>query len=149
VHITAGADAVYRMICDLPTLAGLAAETTSMQWLRGDTAHPGAMFKGSNSHGKRSWSTVCTVTHADPGRLFAFDVRSAVVPVAHWRYEIVATDDGCCRVTERTWDHRPRWFRIAAGWATGVKDRKGANVEHIAATLERLKQRAEASRSAT
>ena len=143
VDIAADADAVYRIVTDLPTMAELAAETTAMQWVSGDTAQPGAKFKGTNSNGSKSWSTTCTVTDAEAGKVFAFDVRSAVVPVAHWRYDIVATDDGGCRVTERTWDRRPGWFRIPAGWATGVKDRKAANTEHIARTLERLKAKAE------
>lgn len=143
VSIAADADAVYALITDLPTLAALAEETTAMQWLTGDSARPGAKFKGSNSHGRRSWSTTCTVTDADPGSVFAFDVCSAVVPVAHWRYDIVPADGGGCRVTERTWDHRPGWFRIPAKWTTGVSDRRAANAEHMALTLQRLKQRAE------
>ena len=92
VDIAADADAVYRMVTDLPTMAEVAAETTSMEWVTSDIASPGAKFKGTNSHGTKSWSTSCTVTDADPGRVFAFDVRSAVVPVAHWRYDIVPTD---------------------------------------------------------
>jgi Polyketide cyclase / dehydrase and lipid transport len=143
VDIPADAEVVYRMITHLPTLAELAEETTSMQWLGGDAVVPGARFKGTNCHGTKTWSTTCTVTHAEPGQVFAFDVRSAVVPVAHWRYDIVAADGGC-RVTERTWDRRPGWFRVPAGWATGVKDRKSANVVHIDRTLERLKAKAEA-----
>lgn len=146
VDIAAEPEAVYRIVTDLPTMAELAAETSSMRWLSGDSAQPDAKFKGTNSNGGKSWSTTCTVTDAEPGRVFAFDVRSAVVPVAHWRYDIVPTDRGC-RVTERTWDRRPGWFRIPAGWATGVKDRKAANVEHIARTLERLKAKAESARS--
>ena len=74
--------------------------------------------------------------------MFAFDVKSVVIPVAHWRYEITAADGGC-RVTESTWDHRPGWFRGIAGIATGVRDRAGANAEHIELTLHRLKDRAE------
>jgi len=116
-----------------------------MEWVKGETARPGAKFKGSNNHGRRSWSTTCTVTDADPGRVFAFDVHSSVVKVAHWRYDIAPTDDGGCRVTERTWDRRPGWFRVPGGWATGVRDRKAANVEHIARTLARLKHQAEAA----
>ncbi len=145
VDIAADAGAVYALIADLPTMAQVAAETTSMEWVKGDVAAPGAKFKGTNCHGTKSWTTACTITDAEPGKVFAFDVRSAVVPVAHWRYDIESTGDGTCRVTERTWDRRPGWFRIPAGWATGVKDRKSANVEHIAQTLQRLKQKAEAS----
>ena len=146
VDIAADPNTVYALITELPTMAEVAAETTSMEWVKGDAARPGARFKGTNSHGTKSWSTTCTVTDAEPGRVFAFNVRSAVVPVAHWRYDIASTDDGACRVTERTWDRRPGWFRIPAGWATGVKDRKAANAEHIAHTLQRLKAKAEAAR---
>ena len=101
VDIAADADVVYRMITHLPTLAELAEETTSMHWVSGDVVAPGARFKGTNRHGTKTWTTTCTVTHAEPGQVFAFDVRSAVVPVAHWRYDIVPADGGC-RVTERT-----------------------------------------------
>jgi hypothetical protein len=96
VDIAADADAVYRLITDLPTMAEVAAETTSMAWVQGDGARPGATFKGTNSNGGKSWTTKCTVTAADPGKVFAFDVRSAVIPVAHWRYDIVSTGEGAC-----------------------------------------------------
>ncbi|ULE34855.1 SRPBCC family protein [Mycobacterium sp. IDR2000157661] len=144
ITIDADPDAVYRLITDLPTLASLAEEADAMQWRKGDAARPGAVFRGHNRNGSRTWNTMCTVTEADPGRVFAFDVRSGVIPVAHWRYAITATGDGGCRVTESTWDRRPGWFRVPAGWATGVKDRASANSEHIRRTLQRLKEKAEA-----
>lgn len=144
VTIDAAADTVYRLITDLPTLGALAEEADAMQWRKGDAARPGAVFKGHNRNGSRTWSTTCTVTAAELGRTFAFDVRSAVIPVAHWRYDIEATGDGACRVTESTWDRRPGWFRVPAGWATGVRDRTSANAEHIRLTLQRLKEKAEA-----
>ena len=142
--MTIGADpaAVYALITDLPTLASLAEEAHAMQWTKGNAAAPGAVFKGQNRNGSRSWTTTCTVTAAEPGKAFAFDVKSAVIPIAHWRYDIVAADGGCT-VTESTWDRRPGWFTKIAGLATGVSDRAGANAEHIALTLQRLKERAE------
>lgn len=63
--------------------------------------------------------------------------------IAHWRYDIVATEGGCT-VTESVWDRRPGWFKKFAGLATGVSDRDNANAEHIRLTLRRLKERAEA-----
>ncbi|MEO3759872.1 SRPBCC family protein [Mycobacterium sp. B14F4] len=146
ITIDADPDTVYRLITDLPTLASLAEEADAMEWRKGDAARPGAVFKGHNRNKSRTWSTMCTVTAAEPGRTFAFDVRSAVIPVAHWRYDITAAGDRSCRVTESTWDRRPGWFRVPAGWATGVKDRTAANTEHIRRTLERLKEKAEAGR---
>ena len=77
-----------------------------MDWRKGDAVRPGAVFKGHNRNGVFRWSTTCTVTDAEPGRLFAFDVRYFGVPVASWRYDI-ADRGGGCRVTEGTWDRRP------------------------------------------
>lgn len=142
IAIAAAPDTVYRLVTDLQTLATLSEEAHAMEWTKGDAARPGAVFKGHNRNGSRSWTTTCTVTHAEPGREFAFDVKSSVVPVARWRYGIEATDTGCT-VTEQTWDRRPGWFKKIAGKATGVADRDGANAEHIRLTLQRLKERAE------
>jgi hypothetical protein len=144
VTIAADPAAVYALITDLPTLAELAEETTAMSWQKGGSCTPGSVFKGQNSNAGRKWSTTCTVTDAEPARTFAFDVKSVVIPVAHWRYDIAAADGGCT-VTERTWDKRPGWFKGIAGMATGVRDRDTANADHIRVTLERLKAKAEAS----
>jgi Polyketide cyclase / dehydrase and lipid transport len=142
VSIAADPEAVYALITDLPTLASLAEEAHAMEWQKGNSAIPGSVFKGHNRSGSKSWSTTCTVTDAQPGRTFAFDVKSLVFPVAHWRYDIAAADGGCT-VTESTWDRRAGWFKKVAGLATGVPDRDGANAEHIRLTLQRLKERAE------
>lgn len=142
VRIDARPDTVYALITDLPTLACLAEEAVAMTWRKGAAATPGAVFTGRNKNGWRRWSTTCTVTDAQPGRLFAFDVRHTVVPVARWQYEIVAADGGCL-VTESTWDRRPGWFRTIAGRATGTPDRAAANTENIRLTLQRLKRHAE------
>jgi hypothetical protein len=144
VTISASCADVYALITDLPTMAALAEETNAMEWTRGDAARPGAVFKGRNANGGKSWTTKCTVTDAEPGRVFAFDVKSAIVPVAHWRYEIEPVDGGC-RVTEKTWDRRPGWFLAPARMATGVSDRTSENAKNIERTLQRLKVRAEAT----
>lgn len=146
VIIAASCGEVYALITDLPTMATLAEEANEMAWHEGDAAAPGAVFKGRNTNGAKSWTTKCTVTHAEPGRVFAFDVKSAIIPVSHWRYDIepLEGEDGGCRVTERTWDRRPGWFRKTAGIATGVADRTSANAKHIELTLQRIKAKAEA-----
>jgi uncharacterized protein YndB with AHSA1/START domain len=66
VTIDADPAAVYDLITDLPTLASLAEETAAMQWHKGDSVKPGAVFKGTNRNGSRRWTTTCTVTDADP-----------------------------------------------------------------------------------
>ncbi|HZC51307.1 MAG TPA: SRPBCC family protein [Mycobacterium sp.] len=145
VRIDARPDVVYGLITDLPTLASLAEEAVAMEWLKGDAVRPGAVFAGHNQNGGKRWTTKCTVTDAEPGRTFAFDVRHTVFPIARWQYDItdLAASDGGCRVTESTWDRRPGWFGKLAGRATGVTDRTAANSKHIELTLQRLKQRAE------
>jgi hypothetical protein len=142
VQIDACPDVVYSLITDLPTLTALAEEAVAMQWCKGDAAHRGAVFAGRNENGGKRWNTKCTVTDAEPGRLFAFNVRHTVFPVARWQYDIVASGGGC-RVTESAWDRRPGWFRKLAGPATGVTDRVAANTRNIELTLQRLKRRAE------
>ncbi len=142
VEIDVRPEVVYDLVTDLPTLASLAEEAVSMTWRKGDAVRPGAVFSGHNRNGGHSWNTTCTVTAAEPGRRFGFDVRYAVIPIARWQYDIEEADGGC-RVTESTWDRRPGWFRRFAGRATGVSDRPAANAEHIRLTLQRLKQRAE------
>lgn len=144
VHIDAGPEEVYRLITDLSTLTSLAEEAVAMDLRKGDSVCKGAVFVGRNENGDKRWSTKCTVTDAEPGRVFAFDVRYSVVPIARWRYDIEAATDGGCRVTESTWDRRPGWFRKIASRTTGVSDRAAANAQHIQLTLQRLKQRAEA-----
>jgi len=143
VTIAADPAAVYALITDLATLASLAEEADELHWRKGGAASPGAVFAGHNRNGSHTWTTKCTVTAADPGRAFAFDVHTAgILPISHWRYDIEPTGDGCT-VVESTWDRRPRWFLKPAAMATGVSDRNGANAEHIKLTLQRLKQRAE------
>ncbi len=140
--IDSGPETLYGLITDLPTLAGFAEETISMRWTSGDSARPGAVFRGSNRNGRHTWTTTCTVTDAEPARAFAWDVRSGPVAVAHWRYEITP-EDGRCRVTESMWDTRPWWLRKVAVYLTGVADREAANAEHMRLTLQRLKEHAE------
>lgn len=144
ITVNAPADRVYALISDVRVMSELAEETTSNTLLGGaTTATVGTRFRGANRRGARRWSTVATVTDADPGTRFAFDVASlGVVPVARWRYDIEPTETGCV-VTESTWDRRPRWFHGMARLATGVTDRAATNRHNIELTLQRLKAKAE------
>jgi polyketide cyclase/dehydrase/lipid transport protein len=147
VKVAADPTAVYALITDLEAMAQLAEETAAMRWAQGSAAAVGAVFKGTNRNGWRRWTTTCTVTDAEPGHRFAFEVRHTVVPIARWEYVIEATDEGCA-VTESTWDRRPAWFKAPAGLFTGVPKRAEANTAHIEATLRRLKARAETESAA-
>ncbi|HEX2131206.1 MAG TPA: SRPBCC family protein [Actinophytocola sp.] len=141
--VAAPAAAVYALVSDLPNLSTVAAEFERGTWLDGATeAAVGARFAGRNRRGPMRWSTTVTVTTADPDKCFAFDVDFRGIPIARWRYDIVATG-GTCLVEESTWDRRPAWFVPFGNFATGVANRTARNRRNIERTLRQLKQAAE------
>lgn len=144
VEIKASPATVYALITDLDAMSEIAEETAAMRWSKGTAAAPGAVFKGTNRNGWRRWTTKCTITDAKPGETFAFNVSHTGVPVSRWQYDIAPAGEGCS-VTESTWDRRPGWYKTPAGLVTGIMNRAGANSDHIQATLQRLKARAEAT----
>lgn len=140
VAIGAEPDEAYRVISDPPSMALLAEETYSAHWLDGATVPAvGARFRGYNRNGPRRWSTTCSITDADPGRRFAYEVTAPFnVPVSRWQYDIEPTADGCT-VTETNWLRAPAWLLPFSIALTGVANRMGANDANIATTLRRLK----------
>ena len=100
------------------------------------------------------------VTDAEPGRVFAFNVAAPWCPsrigVMTSRRQMMGpavspSGPGIAAPSLPTAPYSPprrcpAGSAVPAGWATGVKDRKAANAEHIAHTLQRLKAKAEAAR---
>ena len=63
-------------------------------------AEVGARFKGYNRHGKHKWSTTCTVTESDPGKLFSSSTQpKGAKTQSLWRYDPKVTC-GSTRVRE-------------------------------------------------
>lgn len=147
IEIVAAPETVYALVSDPGQLASLAEEYAGHRWVGGaDGPVVGAKFRGRNQRGRRRWSTLSTITDAEPGRRFGFEVTSvARLPVARWQYDFEPVGDGCV-VVESMWERRPAWFRVPTSTVTGVWDRAQANTANIAATLARLKWAAEASR---
>ncbi|MFI9449005.1 SRPBCC family protein [Amycolatopsis sp. NPDC052450] len=148
IAIAAPPEKVYALVSDPGALAGMAEEYEGHRWV-GAAKEPavGAKFRGRNRHGIRRWSTLSTITDADEGKRFAFEVTTvAGLPVARWQYDIESTGDGCVAV-ESTWDRRPGWLRGPTSLFTGVWKRDDANRANIAATLARLKAAAESAHS--
>ncbi|GAA1968685.1 SRPBCC family protein [Amycolatopsis minnesotensis] len=134
---------VYALVSDPSALADCAEEYDGHQWLGGATAPAkGARFRGRNRLGARRWSTVSTITDADEGRRFAFDVSSIGLSISRWQYDIEPAGDGV-RLTESTWDRRPGWLRAITGLVTGVRHRDPHNRANIETTLRRIKDTAE------
>ena len=146
-RIAAPATEVYDMVSDLPRMGEWSPENTGGKWLgRATGPAPGVRFRGTNRAGWRFWMTTVTVTSAESGRRFAFDVDSFGVSVSTWEFELVERD-GACTVTERWTDRRPGWMRTASIPVTGVRDRADHNRQNMQETLQKLKKAAESQPS--
>jgi uncharacterized protein YndB with AHSA1/START domain len=136
--IDAPPEEVYAVVSDPMTMARLSPELRRVRWLDGaQRASPGARFRGRNRNGPFVWATTATVTDAEPGRRFAYDVTCLGLPVATWSYELVPDGSGT-RVTESTTDRRAAWFASVSVLGTGVRDRAGRNAASMRTTLEGL-----------
>jgi hypothetical protein len=145
VEINATPAQVYALISDIDSMIELSEETASFRWLGGATAATvGAKFRGTNRKGPLRWSTISTVTAAEPNTRFGFDVHALGMPVASWRYDITPTDAGCV-LTESTWDSRTSVLKVVGSLASGTFQRQAANQRNIECTLQRIKARAEST----
>jgi uncharacterized protein YndB with AHSA1/START domain len=141
--ISADPGAVWRMVSDVTRMGQWSPETTGCRWLGGATGPAvGAQFRGNNRKGFRRWSTTCTVTAAEPGKRFSFEVTYGSLPISTWDYEFTAADGGS-RVVESWTDRRPGWMKVLSQPVMGVADRAGHNRTGMEATLAALKAAAE------
>jgi hypothetical protein len=141
--IAAEPDAVYALVTDLPRMGQWSPENTGGRWLDGASgAAVGARFSGNNRKGLRRWKTTVTVTTADRGRQFTFDVAFAGIPISTWDYTLSGKDGGC-EVLESWTDRRPAWMKLGSGPVMGVRDRAAHNRAGMVATLTALKAAAE------
>jgi hypothetical protein len=142
-RIAADPRKVYDLVSDLPRMGQWSPENTGGRWINGsDGPAVRAKFKGNNRKGLRRWSTTVTVTAADPGARFAFDVTYGPLPISTWEYTFTATGDGC-EVAEAWSDRRPSWMKVASGPVMGVRDRLAYNRAGMEQTLAALKRAAE------
>lgn len=133
---------LYELVSDLPRMGEWSPENTGGKWVGGATGPAvGAKFRGTNRNGLAVWMTSVTVTEADPGGRFAFDVHVFGVPISTWEYTFADATDGCL-VTERWTDHRPAWMQKSSV-LTGVRDRTAHNRRGMEETLAKLKVTAE------
>lgn len=143
IDISVPSSEAYELVSDPGKLAALAEEYRGHRWLGGATeAAVGEKFVGRNKNKMMRWTTVCTITDADPGKRFAFEVTAGPLKVARWQYDFEETTGGC-RVVESTWDRRAGWFRVLAGPLTGVRDRTAHNQRNIDSTLRRMREHLE------
>lgn len=143
--IDAPAELVWNLITDLPRMGEWSPENNGGSWAKGATGPSlGARFKGTNSNGRRRWSTDVVITACEPGREFAFEVTATGLAVANWSYRVEPEGDGCT-VTE-TWTDTRGWIvKTLGGAISGVSDRATFNQAGMEATLANLATAAEAA----
>ena len=136
-HISAAPEVLYDLVADVRRMGEWSPECVEAKWI-GDADGPaiGARFVGRNRLGKNTWSTKPTVTAADRGRLFEFEVPGKPGPI--WRYEF-HPDAGRTRVVESVRQERPSpaFIRFLQRRA-GITDRAAHVREGMVATLDRL-----------
>jgi hypothetical protein len=136
--VAATPEQVYALVSDLCRMGEWSPENTGGKWVKGATgAAVGAKFEGTNQLGKKKWKTLSTITAADPGREFAFDVTAAGMKVAGWGFGLEPADGGT-KVTHFWDDHRNAVIAKLTGMVIGVKDRSVHNKANMEAMLERL-----------
>ncbi|MDP9864624.1 MULTISPECIES: SRPBCC family protein [Streptosporangium] len=144
IQIAAPPAVVYDLVTDITDMGDWNVECERARWVGPvREARPGARFRGHNRHGRRRWSTLCTVITAEPGRAFAYHVQAAgLIHVAVWRFGITPTETGC-HVEQSTWTTRNPLMRVIGGLVTGVRDRVAHNEANMRRTLEGIKRVAE------
>ncbi len=141
--IAAPPERVYGLLADVTNMGRWSPETYKCQWLDGATeAKPGVRFKGWNKDALGPmpvrWSTVCTVTAAEPGQELSFTVRQSG---ATWTYRFQPDDQGGTILTEtRTDGDKPLVAKI---FNKVVPNRDAKLVDGMKQTLQRVKNAAE------
>lgn len=134
---------VWRFVTDLPRMGEWSPENQGGEWVKGATGPAvGALFKGRNSNGKKSWSTQVKVIECDEPRKFAFALMIGGRSWCDWVYQIEATANGS-RVTHSWIDRRSKLGVRLGKLVSGVADRSDHNRRNMEVTLDNLKKAVE------
>lgn len=143
--IAATPETLWSMITDLPRMGEWSPENRGGTWAKGANGPAvGAVFKGKNKNGKKSWSTSVKVNACDEPRRFSFGLMVFGSNWCDWVYEIEPIPTGA-RVTHSWVDHRSGFSARLGKWVSGVADRASHNKANMEVTLENLAKAAEAS----
>ena len=144
-HIEAPPEIVYGLVSDVTRMGEWSPENVGAEWLDGATGPAaGARFKGKNKR-KGGWSTKCTITAANPGREFAFDVGKGETT---WRYRFEPAGGGTDVIESFEIVKEPGAIgRFFTKLGTGLpwSEREADMVKGMEQTLATLKTAAETS----
>ena len=137
-EVSAPADHVWAMVTDLARMGEWSPENRGGTWIKGATGPAvGAWFKGRNSNGKKSWSTVVRVSTFDEPRDFVFSLIVFGKPWCDWSWRVEPTPTGS--IVTHGWADRRGAVAVRLGkLVSGVADRATHNRANMEATLEAL-----------
>lgn len=143
-EVAAPPEKLWSMITDLARMGEWSPENRGGSWAKGATGPAvGAVFKGRNKNGKKSWSTSVKVNDCDAPRRFSFGLMVFGKNWCDWVYEIEPTATGS--LVSHSWiDHRSKASQTIGKWVSGVADRESHNRANMEATLRALAEAAEA-----
>ena len=137
-EISASADAVWPLVSDLTRMGEWSPENQGGEWIKGATGPAvGALFKGRNSNGKRSWSTTVKVIEFDPPKRMAFALMVGRSAWWDWVWEVAPSANGCT-VTHSWIDRRSKLANWLGGKVSGVTDRAAHNRANMERTIDAL-----------
>lgn len=108
VHATP--EHAYAVVTDLARSGDWSAECTGGQWVQGEPAQVGSIFRGDNVRGtdvvawapviRGPWSTEAEVIEAEPGRVFRWVILNSARgrQESTWSYEFEPVGDGDCLI---------------------------------------------------
>ena len=143
IDIEASPAAVYALVSDIARTGEWSPVCRQCWWEEGGGPCVGARFTGRNVTAERTWETTSTVTAADPGREFAWEVGKGFV---RWGYRMEPVE-GRTRLTE-SWEFTTaglEYFASAFGDEAPARADGATRAAHegIPATLEAIKRIAE------
>jgi uncharacterized protein YndB with AHSA1/START domain len=125
VEVAARPEQIWSQVADPAQMPRWSPENTGAPVGAGSPLTPGDVFHGTNKRGPARWTTRCTVTEAEPGKVFAFDVLAIGIKtprirgrIANWTYTFEPVGSGT-RITETWTDLRRGW----PDWAAAAFDK--------------------------
>ena len=136
--IAASPEAVWALVTDLERMGEWSPENQGGNWVTPATeAAVGAVFKGSNSNDKRTWTTKVKVLEFDSPHRFSFRLLAGRLGSCDWVYALEPSELGCL-VTESWVDQRTPLLTWTGKIYTGIRDRGKHNRDSMLATLEAI-----------
>ena len=137
-EIAASPDVVWAMVSDLTRMGEWSSENKGGEWIKGATGPAvGAIFKGRNSNGKKSWSTTVKVTEFEPSKKISFALMVGPSAWCDWVWEVAPSANGSL-VTHSWIDRRGKFANWLGGKVSGVTDRASHNRANMERTIEAL-----------